>query len=127
MTTERPLHVHPDDIKAERIAGWVHFDAEDYCHHCGARNVTCWFAPNAEWNEVRDTLRELSPAEILCPRCYTDVYAAAHPDEYVAWEVRRDRSHEADKDLKQQIWDFLDSNPHAHNSFLAEQIAMLLL
>lgn len=116
----------PEDIVEQREKGWVDFHPETYCHLCGGRNVWSWFAPNGDWNTVREQIRAVTPSEIICPPCFAEIYEAAHPDELVIWEFRRDRPDQVDQSLSAKVLNILDSNPHASPEFLAERIALLL-
>lgn len=67
--------VDPNDIHAQRAAGWPDFHPEDYCHRCGRRNPL-WFSP--EWVELTG-----GDSGILCPPCF------AEHDPNALWLVTR--------------------------------------
>jgi len=69
--TIRPLSVNPESIKEQRAKGWPDWHPEDYCHHCGQRNIKPWYADSALWNQAAEV------HEILCPQCFVEAYEAA--------------------------------------------------
>jgi len=73
-TTQRDS-VDPAEIVQQRKLGWPDFHPEDYCHHCGQRNI-CWTSP--EWVELTG-----SDGGILCPVCFAD------HDSTAIWVVQR--------------------------------------
>lgn len=53
------------EIEQQRQKGWPDFHPEDYCHDCGARNLTSWYVDSDRFN-----LAMGSDRGIVCPQCF---------------------------------------------------------
>lgn len=66
-----------ESIDEQRRLGWPDFDAEDYCHRCGCRNIT-WSIESDRFNLAMGS----PPAAhqwngIICPACFVELHEAA--------------------------------------------------
>lgn len=77
--------VTPAEVVRQRRLGWPDFHPEDFCHVCGHRIGAPWFVSAETWGKVFD-----GHAGIVCPPCFTTLYAAATGSDRVGWELRVD-------------------------------------
>jgi hypothetical protein len=82
----QPMTVALADIDLQRERGWTEFHPEDYCHRCGQRNVQAWFADAATWRPTMQVPKEQWNG-IVCPQCFTELYAAAFPVPPPIWRL----------------------------------------
>jgi ribosomal protein L40E len=69
------------EINRQRSIGWPDFHPEDYCHRCGARNVSSWAVDADEWRTAGIDGRW---NEIICPQCFAELWQEA-TDRRVTW------------------------------------------
>lgn len=62
------------EIDEQRAKGWPDFHPEDFCHRCGNRNVSSWYAPGELWNAVMGGVADEWNG-IVCPPCFTELAA----------------------------------------------------
>lgn len=61
--------VSPEWIRAQRDSGWPDMHPEDYCHRCGAPNMS-WFTDRETWLAATSAwAAETGREGICCPQC----------------------------------------------------------
>lgn len=77
----------PRLIELERAAGWPTLRPEDFCHICGALNMT-WYVYREIWLvATKAWAAETGREGICCPQCFAALYEQATGDS-VIWELR---------------------------------------
>jgi len=70
--------VDPAWIEQQRIMGWPDMHPEDFCHRCGDRNPSCWYADRETWLIATSAWAEETGREgICCPTCLVEMYERA--------------------------------------------------
>ena len=72
-------------IADQRGRGWPDFHPEDYCHRCGACNLS-WHVDSDRFNAAMEALGLTSTA-IVCPACFVEGHEAASGMR-TSWELR---------------------------------------
>lgn len=75
MPNDLPPSVTVEEIKRQRDLGWPDFHPEDFCHHCGGRNVPSWFVDSDRFNTAFGQQHPYSG--IVCPGCFVDAHEKA--------------------------------------------------
>lgn len=75
----------PSTIQQQRDRGWPDVHPEDYCHRCGAHNLS-WHVDSDRFNAAMKSLG-LTSGAIVCPSCFVEGHEAA-TGLRASWEVR---------------------------------------